>query len=108
MWKSQKSIFTCLSHAGPCFYVPTDSVSTFGNCAGIPTSAIVTTSGWLWSMPDEGRGEKLLRLTAGMRLYIEGNRPPDGSDQSAWVQAVFDQENESIAGWVWSGLVSFD
>jgi hypothetical protein len=31
MWKSQKSLFTCLSHAGPCFYVPTDRVSIFGN-----------------------------------------------------------------------------
>ena len=108
MWKSQKSLFTCLSHAGPCFYVPTDSVSTFGNCTGIPTSATVTTAGWLWSEPDEGQGEKLLRLAAGMNLHIEGNRPPDGSGESAWVQAVFDQENESIAGWIWSGLVSFD
>ena len=108
MWKSQKSIFTCLSHAGPCFYVPTNTVRTFGNCEGIPTSATVTTAGWLWSKPDEGQGEKLLRLTAGMRLHIEGNRPPDGSGESAWVQAVFDQENESIAGWIWSGLVSFD
>jgi hypothetical protein len=59
-------------------------------------------------VPDEGQGEKLLRLTAEMRLHIEGNRPPDGSGESTWVQAVFDQENESIAGWIWSGLVSFD
>lgn len=108
LWKSQKSIFTSLSHAGPSFYVPANKVKTFGNCAGIPAPATVTTAGWLWSMPDEGQGEKLLRLSAGMRLHIEGNRPPDGSGQSAWVQAVFDQENESINGWIWSGLVSFD
>jgi hypothetical protein len=59
-------------------------------------------------MPDEGQGEKLLRLTAGMRLHIEGDRPPDSSGEAAWVQAVFDQENESIVGWIWSGLASFD
>ena len=108
LWKSQKSIFTSLSHAGPSFYVPANKVNTFGNCAGIPALATVTTAGWLWSTPDEGQGEKLLRLTAGMRLHIEGNRPSDVSGESAWVQAVFDQENESIAGWIWSGLVSFD
>jgi hypothetical protein len=83
MWKSQKSIFTCLSHAGPCFYLPTNTVHTFGNCAGIPTSATVTTEGWLWSEPDALQGEKLLSLTAGMQLHIEGDRPPDSSGEAA-------------------------
>lgn len=108
MWKSQKSIFTCLSHAGPCFYVPTDTVSIFGNCAGIPTSATVTTAGWLWSMPDERQGEKLMRLTVGLRLHIEGNRPPDSSGEGAWVQAVVENQSESVSGSVWSALLSFD
>jgi hypothetical protein len=108
MAKTRKSIFTLLSHAGPSFHAPLDKVSTTAACAGIPAPATVTTAGWLWSMPDEGQGEKLLRLTAGMRLHIEGDRPPDSSGEAAWVQAVFDQENESIVGWIWSGLASFD
>jgi hypothetical protein len=108
LWKSRKSLFTLLSHAGPSWHVPADKVSTFGDCAGIPTSATVTTAGWLWSEPDEQRGEKLLRLTVGQSLHIEGDRPPDSSEEAAWVQAVVEQQNESISGWVWSALLSFD
>jgi hypothetical protein len=104
--KTRKSIFTLLSHAGPNFHAPLDKVSTSAACDGIPAPATVTTSGWLWSEPDESRGEKLLQLTAGMRLHIEGDRPPDSSGQAAWVQAVV--EEEIFSGWVWSGLVSFD
>lgn len=108
MTKTRKSIFTLLSHAGPSFHAPLDKVSTSAACDGIPAPATVTTPGWLWSKPDEATGEKLLQLTAGMHLHIEGNRPPDGSGKSAWVQAVFEQQNESISGWVWSALLSFD
>jgi hypothetical protein len=86
--KTQKSIFTLLSHAGPSFHAPLDKVSTSAACDGIPAPATVTTSGWLWSKPDEQTGEKLLQLTAGMRLHIEGDRPPDSSGEAAWVQAV--------------------
>jgi hypothetical protein len=106
LWKSRKSIFTSLGHAGPSFYSPTDNVSIFGDCDGIPTSATVTTAGWLWSWPDESQGEKLIRLTVGLRLHIEGNRPPDSSGEAAWVQAVV--EGQSFSGWVWSALLSFD
>jgi len=104
--KTRKSIFTLLSHAGPSFFAHLDKVSTSDACAGIPTSATVKTAGWLWSKPDEQTGEKLLQLTPGMRLHIEGNRPPDGSGESAWVQAVV--EEQSFSGWIWSGLVSFE
>ena len=104
--KTRKSIFTLLSHAGPSFHAPLDKVSTSAACAGIPAPATVTTSGWLWSKPDEAMGEKLFHLTPGMRLHIEGNRPPDGSGQSAWVQAVV--QEQPFSGWIWSGLVSFD
>ena len=106
--KTRKSIFTLLSHAGPSFHVPLDKVSTSAACAGIPTSATVTTAGWLWSKPDERQGEKLMQLTIGMRLHIEGKRPPDSSGEAAWVQAVVEEQNASISGWVWSALVSFD
>lgn len=106
MAKTRKSIFTLLSHAGPSFHAPLDKVSTSAACDGIPASATVTRSGWLWSKPDEAMGEKLLRLTPGMRLHIEGNRPPDGSGESAWVQAVV--EGQPFSGWIWSGLASFD
>jgi hypothetical protein len=95
-----------MKKAGPSFHVPLDKVSTSAACDGIPAPATVTTSGWLWSEPDESRGEKLLQLTAGMRLHIEGDRPPDSSGEAAWVQAVV--EEETFSGWVWSGLVSFD
>ncbi len=108
MAKTRKSIFTLLSHAGPSFHAPLDKVSTSAACDGIPASATVTTPGWLLSKPDGQTGEKLLQLTAGMRLHIEGDRPPDGSGVSAWVQAVFEQQNESISGWVWSALLYFD
>jgi hypothetical protein len=104
--KTRKSIFTLLSHAGPSFHVPLNKVSTSAACDGIPAPATVTKSGWLWSEPDEQTGEKLLRLTAGMHLHIEGDRPPDSSGEAAWVQAVV--EEEPFSGWVWSGLVSFD
>jgi len=104
LWKSQKSYFTSLSHAGPSFYVPANNVSMFGDCAGIPTSATVTTAGWLWSEPDESRGEKLIRLTVGLHLRIEGLRPPEG----AWVYALVENQSESMSGWVWSALLSID
>jgi hypothetical protein len=107
--KTRKSIFTLLSHAGPSFHAPLDKVSTSAACAGIPTSATVTTAGWLWSTkPDERQGEKLMRLTVGLRLHIEGNRPPDSSGEGAWVQAVVENQSESVSGWVWSALLSFD
>jgi hypothetical protein len=95
-----------MKKALPSFHVPLDKVSTSAACDGIPAPATVTTSGWLWSKPDEQTGEKLLRLTAGTRLHIEGDRPPDSSGEAAWVQAVV--EEETCSGWVWSGLVSFD
>jgi hypothetical protein len=104
--KTRKSIFTLLSHAGPSFHAPLDKVSTSAACDGIPASATVTTSGWLWSKPDEQTGEKIVRLTAGMHLYIEGDRPPDSRGEAAWVQAIVD--GQPFSGWVWSGLVSFD
>jgi hypothetical protein len=108
LWKSRKSIFTSLGHAGPSFYSPIDHVRIFGDCDGIPTSATVTTAGWLWSTPDENQGEKLLRLTVGMKLHIEGRRPADTSGKAAWVQAVAEIQGENISGWVWSGLLTFD
>ena len=108
LWRSRKSIFTSLGHAGPSFHVPAENVSLFGDCAGIPTSATVATSGWLWSEPDEGQGEKLLRLSVGMHLHVEGDRPPDSSGQAAWVQALFEQEGQRVSGWVWSALLTFD
>lgn len=95
-------------HACPSFHAPLDKVSTSAACDGIPASATMTMASWLWSKPDEQTGEKLLQLTAGMRLHIEGNRPPDGSGESAWVQAVFERQKESISGWIWSALLSFD
>jgi hypothetical protein len=104
--KTRKSIFTLLSHAGPSFHAPLDKVSTSAACDGIPAPATVTTSGWLWSEPDEQTGEKLLRLTAGMHLHIEGDRPPDSSGEAAWVQAVV--EGRPFSGWIWPGLVAFD
>jgi hypothetical protein len=104
--KNRKSIFTLLSHAGPSFHAPLDKVSTSEACDGIPASATVTTSGWLWSKPDEQTGEKIVRLTTGMHLHIEGDRPPDSRGEAAWVQAVMD--GQPFSGWVWSGLVSFD
>jgi hypothetical protein len=104
--KTRKSIFTLLSHAGPSFHAPLDKVSTSAACDGIPAPATVTTSGWLWSEPDEQTGKKLLRLTVGMHLFIEGDRPPDSSGEAAWVQAVV--EGQPISGWIWSGLVAFD
>jgi hypothetical protein len=104
--KNRKSIFTLLSHAGPSFHAPLEKVSTTEACDGIPASATVTTSGWLWSEPDEQTGEKIVRLTAGMHLHIEGDRPPDSRGEAAWVQAVV--EGQPFSGWVWSGLISFD
>jgi len=106
MTKTRKSIFTLLSHAGPSFHAPLDKVSTSAACDGIPTSATVTTAGWLRSKPDDVTGEKLLQLTAGMRLHIEGDRPPDSSGEAAWVRAVV--EGQPFSGWVWSALLSFD
>lgn len=107
LWKSRKSYFTSLSHAGPSFYVPAEGVSTFGACEGIPTSGTVTTAGWLWSKPDGQQGEKLMPLTAGLRVHIEGipvdgNRPPDSNTEGAWVQAVVER-----AKWehFWLGMV---
>ena len=108
LWESRKSIFTSLGHAGPSFYSPTDNVRIFGDCDGIPTSATVTTAGWLLSKPDESQGEKLLRLTIGIHLHIEGKRPPDSSGEAAWVQAVAEIQGKRIIGWVWSGLLTFD
>ena len=104
--KSRRSIFTLLSHAGPSFHAPLDKVSTSAACDGIPASATVTTSGWLRSKPDEQTSEKLLQLTAGMRLHIEGDRPPDSSGEAAWVHAIV--EGQPFSGWIWSVLVSFD
>ena len=106
MTKTRKSIFTLLSHAGPSFHAPLDKVSTSAACDGIPAPATVTTSGWLWSKPDDATGEKVMQLPVGLRLHIEGDRPPDSSGEAAWVQAVV--EGQSISGWVWSGLISFD
>ena len=106
MTKTRRSIFTLLSHAGPSFHAPLDKVSTSAACAGIPTSATVTTPGWLWSEPDEKNGEKLMQLPVGLRLHIEGDRPPDSSGEATWVQAVV--EGQPISGWVWSALLSFD
>jgi hypothetical protein len=104
--KTRKSIFTLLSHAGPSFHAPLDKVSTSAACDAIPTSATVTTTGWLWSEPDEAKGEKLMPLPVGLRLHIEGDRPPDSSGEAAWVQAAV--EGQSFSGWVWSAMVSFD
>ena len=108
LWKSRKSIFTSVSHAGPSFYVPAEEVSLFGDCEGLPTSATVNTVGWLWSQPDESQGEQLLQLTVGMSLHIEGQRPPDASSEAAWVQAVAEIQGERISGWVWSALLTFE
>ena len=108
LWRSRKSIFTSLSHAGPSFHVPAENVSLFGDCARIPTSATVTTAGWLWSASDERQGEKLMRLTAGTHLHVEGDRPPDSNGQAARVQAVFEQQGQRVSGWVWSALLTFD
>jgi hypothetical protein len=65
-------------------------------------------AGWLWSEPDEQQGRKLVRLTTGIHLHIEGDRPPDSSRQAAWVKAVIENQVESISGWVWSALLSFN
>lgn len=88
--------------------MPANNGSLFGDGAAIPTSATVTTAGWVWSKPDEQQGEKLLRLTVGMHLHIEGERPPDSSGEGAWVRAVVENQGERVFGWVWSALLTFD
>jgi hypothetical protein len=113
LWRSRKSIFTSIGQAGPSFYVSADKVSLNGACEGIPTSGTVTTAGWIWSQPDGQQGEKLLPLSVGQRVDVEGipldgNRPPDASTAGAWVQIPVENPGEIIFGWVWSGLIALD
>jgi hypothetical protein len=107
--KTEKSYFTPLSHAGPSFYVDASRVTTMGNCATLPSSAIMTTAGWLWSQPNGESGSHVIPLAEGDIVYIQvssvdGPPPPESSGPGQWYEALTSRSLGSETGWIWSGI----
>jgi len=92
---------------GANFFVDASLVSTHGDCDHIPSTGITTANGWLWSQPDGEKGEALVPLTPGYRVFIqegpvEGAGPPSLSEDGAWYFVLVSPPEDGLTGWLWS------
>lgn len=112
MTKLQGAYASCVSHAGPCFYVDADDVEITGSCADVPYAAEAIAEVKLWSQPDGSKGEQIDTLPVGTRLFVQGGSveglpAPDASGEGRWLLVKLPRSFEHRSGWLWSGYIEY-